>query len=105
VDLCAEPVDQLALSERRAACQASEAALASTIAGLRPASIVTVVRSIEANVERTILAARWRGTLIGLPYPGRWSRNRSQFVAELTQHLGHQLTSGCNAPVRLSSIR
>ena len=73
VDLCAEPVDRLALRERRAACQASEGALASTIATLRPSSIVTVVRSVESNVERAILSAHWPGTLIRLPYPGRWS--------------------------------
>jgi hypothetical protein len=91
VDLCSEPVDQLALSERRAACRAAEGALASTIARLRPSGIVTVVRSVEANVERAILSARRQGTLIRLPHPGRWSRHRSQFVGELTQHLGQQL--------------
>ena len=94
VDLCSEPVDQLALSDRRAVCQASERALASTIAGLRPSSIVTVVRSVEANVERAIFSAHWQGTLIRLPYPGRWSRHRRQFVRELTRHLAHQLTIG-----------
>ncbi len=87
VDLCPEPVDQLNRSERRAACHASEGALALTIARLQPASIVTVVRSIEANVERVILTARWRGTFIRLPYPGRWSSHRTQFVGELIQHL------------------
>jgi hypothetical protein len=88
VDLCPDPVDQLALSERRATCQASEGSLASTIARLGPSAIVTVVRSIEANVERAIFSARWQGALIRLPYPGRWSRHRSQFVEELSQHLG-----------------
>ena len=96
IDLCSEPVDQLASNERRAACRAGEAALTRTIARLRPKSIVTVVRSIETNVERAIQPAQWPGTLIRLPYPGRWSRHRTRFIEELARHLRHLDSSSCN---------
>ena len=84
VDLCPEPVDRLDPARRRAACRAAEAPLARTIARLRPETIVSVVRSIEANVDRAISRAGWRGDVLRLPYPGRWQRSRTTFGDALT---------------------
>lgn len=83
VDLCAKPVDRLDAKERRERCRQAEARLARTIARLQPWTIATVVRSIEGNVTRAATKAGWRGTCLHLPYPGRWSRFRQVFVAEL----------------------
>lgn len=83
VDLCAEPVDRLEPAPRRAACRAGEAVLARTITRLRPPMIVSVVRSIERNVNRAALGACSRGEILRLPYPGRWQRSRAAFCDEL----------------------
>jgi hypothetical protein len=87
IDLCREPVDQLDSRSRRAACEAGEGSLSRAIARLEPSKIVTVVRSIEANVRRAALRAGWRGPLLHLPYPGRWARHKEVFVAELARYL------------------
>lgn len=79
VDLCATPVDDLVRGERARACHAGEARLARTIGVLRPEVIVTVVRSIGENVERATAQAGWRGTMVEVPYPGRWQSHRVEF--------------------------
>lgn len=93
IDLCHEPVDQLDPKSRSAVCRASEETLSTTIALLQPAAIATVVRSIESNVVRALAGTEWRGRCIHLPYPGRWSRLKHEFiqslgptVAELLRH-------------------
>jgi hypothetical protein len=53
------------------------------IAQLKPQIIVTVVRSIGANVERARLRAKWQGLSLELPYPGRWKRHRIAFDSAL----------------------
>ncbi len=83
VDLCVEPVDKLETAARRARCREGEEELARTIARLRPATIVTVVRSIEGNVMRAAARAKWKGTMMHVPYPGRWARYRRRFVDAL----------------------
>lgn len=83
IDLCWKPVDHLDLPSRRAACQTSEASLSRTIGWLHPLKIVTVLRSIEANVTRAAFHADWHGPFLHLPYPGRWSRHRDVFVDTL----------------------
>ena len=83
IDLCLEPVDHLDSRSRRAACLASETTLSRTIGRLRPSKIVTVVRSIEANVARAAFHAGWHGLFLHLPYPGRWSRHKDRFVKDL----------------------
>lgn len=83
VDLCPEPVDRLAPAPRRAACRAGEASLARAISRLRPTTIVSVVRSIEDNVDRAASRAGWRGEVLRLPYPGRWQRSRAAFCDAL----------------------
>jgi hypothetical protein len=79
VDLCGSPVDKLNAKDRRQACVAGETQLSRTIKQLRPEIIVTVVRSIAANVVRAQTHAGWEGTHLALPYPGRWQRNRGIF--------------------------
>jgi hypothetical protein len=83
VDLCQDPVDHLSAVARRAICEASEPRLARAIRRFNPVVIATVVRSIEKNVERAIVRAEWRGRVVHLPYPGRWSRHRNAFVEKL----------------------
>lgn len=85
VDLCREPVDHLDVRSRRAACIGGELLLSRTIRRLRPAKIITVVRSIEANVTRAIVRAGWHGALLHLPYPGKWSRHKDTFVKDLVE--------------------
>jgi hypothetical protein len=83
IDLCTEPVDCLPARDRRLACRASEAQLAEAISDLRPRSVITVVRSIEANVARALAKADWNGPIVSLPYPGRWSTHKTVFVSSL----------------------
>jgi hypothetical protein len=83
VDLCGNPVDHLPMKQRRLACARGEAQLAAQIRQLDPETIVTVVRSIAANVERAQARAKWQGTHIELPYPGRWKTHRDAFEQAL----------------------
>jgi hypothetical protein len=84
VDLCPEPVDQLHAPERDAACRAAERALSNTIARMHPVAIVTIVRAIEGIVLDAASRANWSGTMIHVPYPGRWSRLKRTFVDTLS---------------------
>jgi len=93
VDLCLDPVDRLDRSARQSACRAGEAALAKAIVQLQPAAIVTLVRSIESNALRAASDATWHGTMLHLPYPGRWSHLKQTFVERLVPIIGG-LTSG-----------
>ena len=79
VDLCADPVDRLDTTSRRAACVAGEASLAATISRLKPRTIISVVRSIEDNVSRAANRACWSGEFLRLPYPGRWKHWHAAF--------------------------
>jgi hypothetical protein len=79
IDACRQPVDRMEPAARRAACVAGEALLSRSIQTLQPETIVTLVRSIRANVERAALRASWTGTLIAVPYPGRWVQHRKIF--------------------------
>ena len=87
IDVCPEPVDHLAGPRRRAACLASEPALARAIAWLQPAVIAILLRSIQSNVRRAADRAGWHGPVIDLPYPGRWIRHRQQFLRTLAPEL------------------
>jgi hypothetical protein len=83
VDLCPEPVDHLDSKSRRALCRAGQPSLSRTLTRLQPVMVATLLRSIEDNVRQAALRADWRGPLIHLPYPGRWSRHRTAFVKAL----------------------
>jgi hypothetical protein len=80
IDLCPAPVDRLDPISRREACLAGERPLSRSIARLQPAMIATMLRSIEGHVERAASHAAWRGPIVSLPYPGRWSRHKDTFV-------------------------
>lgn len=84
VDLCREPVDRLDAKSRRVECRRAEESLSKAIEQLRPAIIATVVRSIERNVLTAVSAVRWSGTMIRLPYPGRWLHNKNAFLDKVT---------------------
>lgn len=109
-DLCPEPVDHLSATKRRDACRLAEGNLARVIDGLRPAMIATLLRSIEGNVLASIATAHWRGSLLHLPYPGRWKRHREAFVRDLVPAirpliLGRTVsTVGQNMPTRRAAL-
>jgi hypothetical protein len=83
VDLCEIPVDRLSSRQRIRARRDSEARFAKSLKQLRPEIIVTVVRGIAENVERSQGLANWSGLHIKLPYPGRWHHHRNAFVQTL----------------------
>jgi hypothetical protein len=87
IDACSQPVDRMAPAARRTACLAGEALLSRRIRTLQPDSIVTLVSSIRENVERAALRASWTGTMLTVPYPGRWIQHRKVFMELLLPHL------------------
>ena len=92
VDLCGRPVDQLDRKERRQVCIEGEARLGRLVRQLQPESMITIVRSIAANVIRVQEHAGWTGKHLVLPYPGRWQRHRDAFAAEFVPFLRKTLT-------------
>jgi len=91
VDLCGRPVDHLDAAERRQACLDGEGRLAKMIQQFQPDIVVTVVRSIVANVERAQEQANWKGLHVKLPYPGRWQHHRTVFEKVLASLLRNEL--------------
>jgi hypothetical protein len=91
VDLCGKPVDRLNSKKRKQACRDGEARLARTLKALQPKIIITVVRSISANVRRAQASANWKGLHVELPYPGRWKEHRIAFDDELKPVLRKEL--------------
>src|ERR1700678_475404 len=91
VDLWWTPVDRLDRRQRKQICDAGEVRLSRTIRQLHPEIIVTVVRSIAANVRRAQQQADWKGTYLELPYPGRWQHHRLAFAKALTPVLRREL--------------
>jgi hypothetical protein len=92
IDLCASPVDDLDVHSRRAACVAAEAMLTRKIRMREPAAIVVLVKSIRDNVRRATAGTGWRGPILELPYPGRWSNHREIFREGLAPQLEHLFT-------------
>jgi hypothetical protein len=105
IDLCPEPVDDLDARLRQAACRAAEGPLSRTIARLQPPMIATLLRSIEDNVVRSAARADWHGPLLRLPYPGRWSRFRDQFVRDLAPVLRGLMAEGTSSHLDASQAR
>ncbi len=87
VDVCGKPVDRMARDRRKRACAKGEVRLSRILRQLRPDIVITVVRSIAANVTRSERRAGWKGRHIELPYPGRWHRHRAVFLRTLTSLL------------------
>jgi hypothetical protein len=94
VDLCEIPVDRRARDEREDACLEGEARLARTLKRYRPNIVITVVRSITANVQRAQVKAGWQGTHLVLPYPGRWRQHQIAFEKGLMPILARELRNG-----------
>jgi len=92
VDLCGRPVDRLDKKQRKQVCRDSEARLGRIIKNLQPRFMITVVRSITANVARAQGRANWSGHHLELPYPGRWQRHQIAFENELMPVLRRELT-------------
>jgi uracil-DNA glycosylase len=93
VDACLQPVDRMKPAARRNACLDGEPRLTRRIRAMQPETIVTLVRSIQKNVERAIVQASWKGTLLTVPYPGRWVHHREEFMTILIPHLKALLKS------------
>jgi hypothetical protein len=93
VDLCGKPVDRLNKYERNRVCAEGEARLTHSIAELQPRIIITLVRSISANVKRAQQQANWVGQNLDLPYPGRWLHHRVTFQELLTPVLRRELAN------------
>jgi hypothetical protein len=91
VDLCATPVDQLSSQRRKRARLKPEARLTRIVKEISPKILITVVRSISANVKRAQMRANWTGTYYELPYPGRWKRHRLAFADQLGAILQQQI--------------
>lgn len=94
IDLCANPVDDLDVHSRRAACVAGEAMLTRKIRMLEPTAIVVLVNSIRDNVRRAVSATGWRGEVLELPYPGRWANHRKIFGEGLVPQLERLFSEG-----------
>jgi len=91
VDLCGTSVDRLNSKQRKRACVEAEARLSRILKEISPRIVVTVVRSISANVRRAQRQADWSGAYFELPYPGRWKRNRQAFAEGLAKILRQEL--------------
>lgn len=91
VDLCGKPVDRLSTESRKQACRAGEARLARMLKELQPKVVITVIRSISANVRRAEESANWKGRHVELPYPGRWKEHRIAFEEALKPVLRQEL--------------
>lgn len=91
VDLCGKPVDDLTPEKRKQACRDGEVRLARTLKELQPRIVITVLRSISANVRRAQANANWKGLLVVLPYPGRWKEHRLAFEGALKPILRNEL--------------
>jgi hypothetical protein len=91
VDLCDTPVDRLGSDNRKQACRDGEARLTKTLRELNPRIVITVVRSISANVRRAQESANWKGLYVELPYPGRWKEHRTVFEKALKPVLHREL--------------
>jgi hypothetical protein len=83
VDLCGGPVDHLSRRARMDACYGGEVRLVRAIRVLRPTVVVTLVKAIRTIVERALTTAKWAGTYLELPYPGRWKHHRVEFERRL----------------------
>ena len=87
VDLYPMPVDRLDAESRRRARIAGERLLSKRLIELGPMKIAAVVRAIADHVTNAAVSANWRGEILQLPYPGRWSRHRAKFVKALEPSL------------------
>jgi hypothetical protein len=93
VDLSGVPVDRMSKEQRRKTCEAGEVRLSQVLKKLRPQVVITLVRSIAANVRRSQQKANWKGKHLELPYPGRWRDHRIAFKEGLVPFLREQFSA------------
>jgi len=93
VDLCGKPVDRLNPALRRKARADGEPRLAKMLQQFSPPVMITLVRAICPNVERSKATANWQGRHVALPYPGRWHQHRKIFLREITSVLRTEYTN------------
>ncbi|MFL6446441.1 MAG: uracil-DNA glycosylase family protein [Bryobacteraceae bacterium] len=79
-DLSLEPIDHVDLPLRRSMRTQAENFLARQLTRFQPEIIAPLLRSIAGNVNNAVGRAHWRGPILQLPYPGRWSRYREEFI-------------------------
>jgi hypothetical protein len=77
--------------QRKQACTEGEIRLGRIIRQLQPEIVITVVRSIAANVIRAQPLSNWKGVHLVLPYPGRWKHHRAAFEDMLIPVLREEL--------------
>ncbi len=93
VDLSLDPINQFtdrndgSWSKRLRARRRGETRLAATIAELRPAVVIVVLKGIAANVRRAAARAGIPVERYALTYPSRWHRHRIAYREELTRLL------------------
>jgi hypothetical protein len=87
VDLYPKPVDQLDAEFRRRARIDGERLFSERLVELRPVKIAAVLRAIADHVTNAAVSANWRGEILQLPYPGRWSHHRAKFLKALEPSL------------------
>lgn len=87
VDLYPKPIDQLDAESRRRARIVGERLLSEKLIELRPVKIASMLRAIAEHVTRAAESANWRGEILQLPYPGRWSAHKVKFVKALEPSL------------------
>ena len=93
IDLCVNPVDKLEPKARRDACAAGVSSLSRSIRQLQPEIIVSLMRSIRVCIDRATANAGWQGTILDVPYPGRWIYHRQRFITELLPHIKATMAS------------
>lgn len=75
-DLCLTPVNHLKGAARRTACTDAIASLAVRIADYRPDAVVSLLRSIDANVEAATRAAGCPASVRRVAFPGMGQQSR-----------------------------
>jgi hypothetical protein len=87
IDLCPRPVDDMDPEPRRRARLAAQGLLSENLIRLRPETVAPVLRAIRSHVANAALRANWHGEILELPYPGRWQRQRQEFLKALKPKL------------------
>jgi len=86
-DLSHDPVDGLTANERRAAYDSGSKRLATALAKLRPAVVVSLLRRVCPYVQASVERAELQVELVEVPYPGRWPAHRAEFEGTLVKGL------------------
>lgn len=85
-DLCSEPVNRMATTDRQAARSRSVPELAARLDGLEPDLVIIVMKAIAMDVERALARAGLDGTPTRtVPFPRR--ERRGKYVEEVAGHL------------------